>query len=319
MRQRQQGTRTNTRSRPGEPQSRSRSQQARQARPRQRPAEHDTVDRGAGRRGSYGPGPGEGRGSSRYGPSGYGLRDRDETDEGRPSGRRAAPRRAKRREADPADGGIIRRTLTHTVTIMTGVLVVLLAAVYYLSPGGGKPPPGYEDMSANQLMMMMNSSQMTPFEAEQIANAKQRAYEAQVKAERLAREKAKRDAKVRAQLRARAKASKAAAALARKNNTTPAQNKALGKHMSSLKGWSGCWPSLETMWTHESGWNQRADNPYSDAYGIPQALPGSKMASAGPNWQTSAATQIAWGLGYIKARYGDPCKAWSFWQAHHWY
>ena len=77
----------------------------------------------------------------------------------------------------------------------------------------------------------------------------------------------------------------------------------------------GC---LNNIWTRESGWSVAAANA-SGAYGIPQALPGSKMASAGPNWQTSAVTQIKWGLGYIKDRYGTPCNAWAFWQGHSWY
>ena len=61
------------------------------------------------------------------------------------------------------------------------------------------------------------------------------------------------------------------------------------------------------------------EQPSSGAYGIPQALPGSKMSSAGPDWHNNAMTQISWGLGYVGARYGNPCKAWAFWQAHHWY
>jgi hypothetical protein len=77
----------------------------------------------------------------------------------------------------------------------------------------------------------------------------------------------------------------------------------------------GC---LDDLWEHESGWRYNAENP-SGAYGIPQALPGSKMASAGPNWQTNPRTQIKWGLGYIKSRYGTPCGAWSFWEANGWY
>ena len=77
----------------------------------------------------------------------------------------------------------------------------------------------------------------------------------------------------------------------------------------------GC---LKDMWDRESGWRYDAENA-SGAYGIPQALPGSKMASAGADWQTNPATQIKWGLGYIKAIYGDPCKAWSFWQVNHYY
>ncbi len=68
----------------------------------------------------------------------------------------------------------------------------------------------------------------------------------------------------------------------------------------------------------ESGWDYTARNP-SGAYGLVQALPGSKMASAGADWQTNPATQIKWGLGYMNDRYGSPCGAWSFWQAHSWY
>jgi hypothetical protein len=76
---------------------------------------------------------------------------------------------------------------------------------------------------------------------------------------------------------------------------------------------------LDSIYVNESGWNVHADNPSSSAYGIPQALPGSKMSSAGSDWQDNPATQIRWGLGYIKARYGTPCNAWGFKQAHGWY
>lgn len=70
---------------------------------------------------------------------------------------------------------------------------------------------------------------------------------------------------------------------------------------------------------HESSWNYRAQNPSSGAYGLVQALPGTKMASAGADWQTNPATQIKWGLSYMNDRYGSPCGAWSFWQANRWY
>ena len=75
---------------------------------------------------------------------------------------------------------------------------------------------------------------------------------------------------------------------------------------------------LDNIWTRESNWIYNAENA-SGAYGIPQALPGSKMASAGADWATNPATQIKWGLGYIKSVYGTPCNAWAFWQAHSWY
>ena len=70
---------------------------------------------------------------------------------------------------------------------------------------------------------------------------------------------------------------------------------------------------------HESGWNVTATNSSSGAYGLVQALPGSKMASAGSDWKTNAKTQIKWGLDYMNSRYGSPTGAWAFWQANGWY
>jgi hypothetical protein len=85
-------------------------------------------------------------------------------------------------------------------------------------------------------------------------------------------------------------------------------------------GWSaGQFSCLDPLWVHESRWSVTAANPGSGAFGIPQALPGSRMASAGPDWQTSAATQITWGLRYIRDTYGSPCAAWSHEQATGWY
>jgi uncharacterized protein YabE (DUF348 family) len=95
--------------------------------------------------------------------------------------------------------------------------------------------------------------------------------------------------------------------------------KDIARQLVAARGWSsqqyGC---LVTLWDRESGWNVHAANA-SGAYGIPQAVPGDKMASAGPDWQNSALTQIKWGLGYIAGRYGNPCGAWSFWQNNGWY
>ena len=78
----------------------------------------------------------------------------------------------------------------------------------------------------------------------------------------------------------------------------------------------GC---LDSLWSSESGWRVNADNPSSSAYGIPQALPGSKMSSFGADWATNPVTQIRWGLDYISDRYGSPCSAWSFKQGRGWY
>ena len=78
----------------------------------------------------------------------------------------------------------------------------------------------------------------------------------------------------------------------------------------------GC---LDSLWTRESNWSPTAHNPSSGAHGIPQALPGSKMASVGADWATNPVTQITWGLGYIQDRYGSPCGAWAHSQARGWY
>lgn len=97
---------------------------------------------------------------------------------------------------------------------------------------------------------------------------------------------------------------------------------ATAKAMLSKYGWnSGQWPALQKLWAGESGWRWNAKNPSSGAYGIPQALPASKMASAGSDWKTNATTQIKWGEGYIKSVYGSPSSALSKWQARspHWY
>jgi hypothetical protein len=100
----------------------------------------------------------------------------------------------------------------------------------------------------------------------------------------------------------------------------PGTAQSIGYNMLSSFGWSPStyFSCLNNIYTRESGWRYTAENA-SGAYGIPQALPGDKMATAGSDWMTNPATQIKWGLGYIQSRYGDPCSAWSFWQAHGYY
>lgn len=76
---------------------------------------------------------------------------------------------------------------------------------------------------------------------------------------------------------------------------------------------------LYNLWMRESHWNYRAHNKSSGAYGIPQALPGSKMASAGADWKTNPITQVRWGIKYVNGRYGSACGAWSFFRSNGWY
>jgi hypothetical protein len=99
----------------------------------------------------------------------------------------------------------------------------------------------------------------------------------------------------------------------------PGTAQAIGLELVHARGWSDAeFACLNSLFTRESHWNVYAANP-SGAYGIPQALPGSKMASAGADWATNPATQITWGLNYIQGRYGTPCGAWAHSQSIGWY
>jgi hypothetical protein len=100
---------------------------------------------------------------------------------------------------------------------------------------------------------------------------------------------------------------------------SPGSAQAIALAMLTAQGMgSDQFSCLVSLWNRESHWNVTAENP-NGAYGIPQAKPGNKMASAGPDWQTNATTQITWGLGYIEGRYGTPCGAWAHSQSTGWY
>lgn len=109
-----------------------------------------------------------------------------------------------------------------------------------------------------------------------------------------------------------------AARVAPASKLTPIE---VGRALAARRAWTGAqFACLITLWSRESGWVPTKQNyAGSGAYGIPQALPGSKMASAGPDWRTNAATQILWGLGYVDARYGSPCGALAWSNAYGYY
>ncbi|MGV9194266.1 hypothetical protein ACQ143_07965 [Microbacterium sp. MC2] len=141
--------------------------------------------------------------------------------------------------------------------------------------------------------------------------AARKAAEAKAKAEREAAEKA-------AAATERSAAAPSPASGSRQYSGGDAR--AIARDMLAQRGWGDDqFQCLDALWSRESGWNYQAYNASSGAFGIPQALPGSKMASAGSDWQTNPATQIRWGLGYIDGRYGTPCGAWSHSQSHGWY
>ena len=143
------------------------------------------------------------------------------------------------------------------------------------------------------------------------------AYDAEIAAKAAAEAEAEAAAAQAAAEAAQAQAD--AEAVAQVN--TPEGARATARSMAaSTYGWGDDqFSCLDSLWQKESGWNYQAYNAGSGATGIPQALPGSKMASAGADWETSAATQISWGLGYIDAVYGSPCAAWGHSQSVNWY
>jgi hypothetical protein len=196
----------------------------------------------------------------------------------------------------------------HTGTL-TKIGTAVTAAVAMIAAGpvlAGTLGFGHDTVAA----MPASWEAQRALDGQSAADSHEAAVEAQAErkaAERRAAEKKRRAAEQRA---ARARAAQGG---------TPAQNRALGMAMCADRGWSAsqC-QDLGTLWQKESGWNSRAHNS-SGAHGIPQALPGSKMASAGPNWQTNARTQIAWGLGYIESRYGNPSNALAHSHRTGWY
>lgn len=146
-------------------------------------------------------------------------------------------------------------------------------------------------------------------QAAEDAAAKKDAAEKQARAEKLAEEREK------AQQEAASRSARDSSSFPVQSAYTVAEVQAMARQMVPADQFQ-CFSDIVER---ESSWNYRADNPTSDAYGLMQALPGSKMSSAGADWMTNPATQIKWGLNYMNSRYDGPCGAWEFWQANNWY
>lgn len=119
--------------------------------------------------------------------------------------------------------------------------------------------------------------------------------------------------------REKAAAERAKARASRASRVSSGDPRSIARALLAERGQADQFGCLDKLWQKESGWRVHATNPSSGAYGIPQALPAGKMASAGSDWRTNARTQIRWGLGYINDRYGSPCGAWAHSRAHNWY
>lgn len=196
-------------------------------------------------------------------------------------------------------------------------------AVERLSGGLDLPAPLVPDLTDDVTVLVTSvetrvAEVRTALDAAKALKAKQ---EAEAKAKREAAARAAAEAAAAAQAQSQSSGGGSAPApVASGGGASPAEAQSIAKSMLGSYGWGGDqFSCLVSLWNKESGWNYRAYNASSGAYGIPQALPGSKMGSAGADWQSSAATQIRWGLGYISGRYGTPCGAWSHSQSVGWY
>jgi len=184
-----------------------------------------------------------------------------------------------------------------------------------------------DTMSGAQLVINADRVRFGLQHSEDVAAAKAAAAQAAQAAAKASAAKAA-AAKAAEAAAARQAAAKQAASAAQPTQTVATQQAAepsgspqqVAEQMLGQFGWpSSQFSCLEPLWERESGWDVTAENPSSGAYGIPQALSGSLMASSGPDWQTDAATQIRWGLTYIQGRYGSPCGAWAHEEADGWY
>ncbi|MFF5311516.1 aggregation-promoting factor C-terminal-like domain-containing protein [Streptomyces massasporeus] len=182
------------------------------------------------------------------------------------------------------------------------------------------------DIPAGQQAQVQTASLTQQADAQAIqadASAKKDAEEAARKAaaetaiakKEAAQKAAEAAAKERAEAKAAASRSKDISDFPVATSYSIAQLQAMARQLVP----SGQFQCFSNIVDHESDWNYKAVNPSSGAYGMFQALPGSKMSSVGADWRTNPATQIKWGLNYMNDRYGSPCEAWSFWQANNWY
>lgn len=234
------------------------------------------------------------------------------------------------------EGHRVSRISVRGFAVASATAVTTVGAVVGVASGNAQPSGDNLEASAADATLLADipvgqQAQVQVSSLTQQADAQAAAADAAAKksAEEAARIQAAKTAKAKkeaaedeaerereaAEARANRDSARDATSFATQSSYTVAEVKAIARQMVPADQFQ-CFSNIVD---HESTWNYRAQNPSSGAYGLVQALPGSKMASAGDDWQTNPATQIKWGLNYMNSRYDSPCGAWSFWQANHWY
>ena len=229
------------------------------------------------------------------------------TDEQTPTTGSTAPTTRRERRAAPSRRRFARIAAPGVVAVSACVL-----AGAALTSG---PAPTAEAAVPDRILQAAEAQRQTTTSTAWFEQAGVRAGSDQ----RVAQEKAAAEAAAAAEAeRLAEEARQQAAAEATRNAQRDPQS--IARTMVADRGWGEeQFSCLVSLWNKESGWDYTADNPGSSAYGIPQALPGSKMASVAADWQTNPVTQITWGLNYIESRYGAPCGAWSHSKSSNWY
>lgn len=214
------------------------------------------------------------------------------------------------------------------------ILAALLLTAYLVKPADAQPedPPPKPVLtpsmtnldavlSAGHLRVLDSLKRQADVQAaaHRKAQAEQAAQRQAVAAKRKAQAQAAAEAAAKKQVSPPQRAEHTSRSASRK--ALPAQTATVSgaKSLARTRLSTTQYNCLDNLIRRESGWNHRASNPSSGAYGLMQALPGSKMASAGADWRTNPLTQLKWGLSYIKGRYGTPCGAWNFWTKNGWY
>jgi hypothetical protein len=267
-------------------------------------------------------------------PAEWGLEIEAAPATGRRRGAEAEPAPGARRPPSPPSGarparlfgrgkaGAARLLVLALVVGAEGVAVTSMAGQARTAPAD---PSTASISGAYELAALSPKALPATVVLEDSAERQRSAIAAQVEA--AARARAQDDsskAKVTAALQqAKAAADRVKAAAERRERAmrnAQRDPQSVARIMAADRGWgSGQFSCLVSLWNRESRWNYQAMNPSSGAYGIPQSLPGSKMASAGADWRTNPVTQIKWGLDYIADRYGTPCGAWGHSESHGWY
>jgi murein DD-endopeptidase MepM/ murein hydrolase activator NlpD len=235
------------------------------------------------------------------------------------------------------EGNRVSRISVRGLAVASATAVTAVGAVTGVAQGQTGTPNDAEALVGDTTLLtdipVGSQAQVQTASLTQQADVQAIAADATAKkdAEESARKQAAKDAvakqkaaeKAEAEAKARKEAEEAASrSAARENAYFPVQNSysiAEVQDMARQIVPADQFQCFSNIVDHESSWNYQADNPSSDAFGLVQALPGSKMSSAGADWATNPATQIKWGLSYMNDRYDSPCGAWNFWQANNYY